>query len=426
MAPHTEHTIAFVIRQYLDQSLGQRDLLPHIAETLAEPARMTPAELAHRLRHQTPLEREALWRRLEGYVPTTQLEVCGQLLAKGPVSPSAPPIVPAPTIHNLAALFALLSAVKPAVLPSLCLAPLAGRQRPQSQLIAEARAAVALAEAVPGWLLALLLTPDEAAYLLGANGPSRLSAALSQHRIDIAAEMDLAAARDSPDDNADKSADATIDDNVNDETASQILQPEVHGVGAAVKVGNAADDANNDVNDGTELADTEVNQGDPQLTAMEEIRRVLIREQVPASLIHTWEQAKAHVVRETENRKSASVLRSKAEAVLYEHLQQHPETKGLFTPNKKLDFRFGPRVAEVDFVALSLRIAIEVDGYYHFRSNDDFRRDRRKDFLLQSRGFLVIRCLADDVIARIDEVMDLILQAVHHRCRRNPEHVTNR
>ena len=53
---------------------------------------------------------------------------------------------------------------------------------------------------------------------------------------------------------------------------------------------------------------------------------------------------------------------------------------------------------EVDLAALELALAVEIDGYYHFRDADAYRRDRRKDFELQKRGFLVVRVLADDVV----------------------------
>ncbi|MEI7892742.1 MAG: hypothetical protein WCI05_06600 [Myxococcales bacterium] len=45
--------------------------------------------------------------------------------------------------------------------------------------------------------------------------------------------------------------------------------------------------------------------------------------------------------------------------------------------------------AEVDLLAQELRIAVEIDGYYHFQGQAPYRRDRRKDFELQHRGYLV-------------------------------------
>jgi very-short-patch-repair endonuclease len=43
------------------------------------------------------------------------------------------------------------------------------------------------------------------------------------------------------------------------------------------------------------------------------------------------------------------------------------------------------------------------------------RRSRRKDWELQRRGYLVLRFLAEDVVCRLDEILDTILAAVRHR-----------
>jgi very-short-patch-repair endonuclease len=108
--------------------------------------------------------------------------------------------------------------------------------------------------------------------------------------------------------------------------------------------------------------------------------------------------------------------RSAVEQFLYERLETLPETMGLFRLNAGLGFRFGPtRDMEADFLAESLRLVVEIDGYYHFRDADAFRRDRRKDFELQKRGYLVLRVLADDVVRRLEEVLELILGAVAFR-----------
>ena len=64
-----------------------------------------------------------------------------------------------------------------------------------------------------------------------------------------------------------------------------------------------------------------------------------------------------------------------------------------------------------------LALAVEIDGYYHFQNADAYRRDRRKDFELQKQGFLVVRVLADDVVRRLEDVLDQILAAVASRRR---------
>jgi hypothetical protein len=112
----------------------------------------------------------------------------------------------------------------------------------------------------------------------------------------------------------------------------------------------------------------------------------------------------------------ANRARSAAERFLYERLESLPETTGLFRVNPVLNFRFGPgRVVEVDLAALSLHLVVEVDGYYHFQDPASYRRDRRKDFELQRHGYLVVRVLAEDVVRRLEEVLDTILAAVASR-----------
>jgi hypothetical protein len=113
---------------------------------------------------------------------------------------------------------------------------------------------------------------------------------------------------------------------------------------------------------------------------------------------------------------SVEHARSAAEHFLHELLDSHPATAGLFELNGTLDFRFGPQPAEIDLLARGLRLAVELDGaYWHTRDADAYRRDRRKDWELQRRGYLVLRFLAEDVVCHLDEIMDTILAAVRHR-----------
>jgi hypothetical protein len=104
--------------------------------------------------------------------------------------------------------------------------------------------------------------------------------------------------------------------------------------------------------------------------------------------------------------------RSAAERFLFTFLESLPETTGRFELNAVLDFAFGPRPAEVDLLCRSPRIAVEVDGYYHFLAADGYRRDRTKDWELQRRGFVVLRFLAEDVIPRLEIIRDRILDAL--------------
>ena len=109
--------------------------------------------------------------------------------------------------------------------------------------------------------------------------------------------------------------------------------------------------------------------------------------------------------------------RSAAERFLFELLESIPDTAGRVELNGALDFRFGPRAAEVDLLARADRVAVEVDGYFHFRGPNDYRRDRDKDYELQRRGYFVLRFLADDVVRRVELVRDRILEALTPRTR---------
>jgi very-short-patch-repair endonuclease len=108
--------------------------------------------------------------------------------------------------------------------------------------------------------------------------------------------------------------------------------------------------------------------------------------------------------------------RSASEAFLYRRLQTLPEIAGRFRLNAELPIPFdGNGRMEVDFFFADARVVIEVDGLQHLENADAYRRDRRKDLLLQENGYLVLRFLADDLGKRLDAVLDTILRALTHR-----------
>lgn len=111
--------------------------------------------------------------------------------------------------------------------------------------------------------------------------------------------------------------------------------------------------------------------------------------------------------------------RSIAEATLFEALEATPATAGRFELNGRLSVRFGPDAAEVDLLSRADAIAIEIDGYHHFTDPDCYRRDRRKDLLLQTQGLLVIRLLADDVVRDPRDAVNMVCQAL--ACRRGTQ-----
>jgi very-short-patch-repair endonuclease len=110
---------------------------------------------------------------------------------------------------------------------------------------------------------------------------------------------------------------------------------------------------------------------------------------------------------------AAERARSLAERLLFEALEGHPATRGRFELNAQMPFCFGPRPAEIDMVSRRDHIAIEIDGYYHFVDADAYRRDRRKDVLLQRNGLFVLRFLAQDVGPSLDQIIDRIVDVLH-------------
>lgn len=101
---------------------------------------------------------------------------------------------------------------------------------------------------------------------------------------------------------------------------------------------------------------------------------------------------------------------------LYRRLQTLPETRGRFHLNAELAIPFdGNSTMEVDFLCSDLGLALELDGAQHLASIDSYRRDRRKDLLLQQNGYLVLRFLAEDLGKRLDQVLDSILGAIVHQ-----------
>jgi very-short-patch-repair endonuclease len=108
--------------------------------------------------------------------------------------------------------------------------------------------------------------------------------------------------------------------------------------------------------------------------------------------------------------------RSATEAFFYRRLETLPETAGRFRLNAELPIPFdGWGKMEVDFLCAEARLAIELDGGQHLVNADAYRRDRRKDALLQEHGYFVLRFLAEDVGKRLDLVLDAILRALAHR-----------
>lgn len=117
--------------------------------------------------------------------------------------------------------------------------------------------------------------------------------------------------------------------------------------------------------------------------------------------------------------RGASMPEGAAEKFLFRFLDGLPKTKGLFTLNGRLDIPFGPNsYMEVDLLCKEKKVAVEIDGAFHFEDAEHYRRDRRKDFLLQKNGYLVVRFLAEDVTKRLPQVVEELSAAL--ACQTEP------
>ena len=116
------------------------------------------------------------------------------------------------------------------------------------------------------------------------------------------------------------------------------------------------------------------------------------------------------------SRHDAERARSSSEAFLLRRLQSLPDTRDRFRLNARLPIPFcNQGHMEVDFLDSSARLVLELDGPHHLADREVYRRDRRKDALLQENGYLVLRFLAEDLGSRLDEVLDEILRALARR-----------
>jgi superfamily II DNA or RNA helicase/very-short-patch-repair endonuclease len=139
----------------------------------------------------------------------------------------------------------------------------------------------------------------------------------------------------------------------------------------------------------------------------------LIRDGVDTPLANLF----THVVRTVSpDAEGIDRARSATETFLYRRLQTLPPTAGRFRLNAKLPIPFdGNGSMEIDLLCADARLAIELDGSQHLDNPETYRRDRRKDMLLQEHSYFVLRFLAEDVGKQLDGVLDAILRTLSHR-----------
>ncbi|MBI4265726.1 MAG: DUF559 domain-containing protein [Acidobacteria bacterium] len=139
----------------------------------------------------------------------------------------------------------------------------------------------------------------------------------------------------------------------------------------------------------------------------------LVRDGVDTPLANLFVTAAQPIPTEIEG---ANRARGASEAFVYRRLETLPETRGRFRLNADLPIAFdGWGRMEVDLLCADARVVVEVDGSYHLADPVAYRRDRRKDQLLQENGYLVLRYLAEDPGKELDSVLDGILRALSSR-----------
>jgi very-short-patch-repair endonuclease len=396
-----------VIRACLAGMLAGRDLVADIAALLAPHLnrRVDALELAARLARQGLPERTALLRSLEDAPeqPALQplgarmLAVCESLLADPSGAGLAAEAGTVPLVAALTAgpssgpLAGPASGPSSGSLPGLLIVEPARRhdaeptpQAAGSAWLAETAAtALHLGELVPGLIVGVAAEQARIDAYLAAGPAAQVAARVRAGLIAVPAPEDMPA-----------------------------------GVPADVPAGAPAAAADSGQSD--QIA------ASPELARAAWVRRGLEQEQVATAVLDAFDEAvrllpRARKEEDDPGSVPDAVLaraRSAAERTLYQRLACHPETAGLFELNGRMPFSFGNREAEIDLVCRPLAVAVEVDGYWHFRDEDRVRSDRRKDVLLQSHGFLVVRVLAGDVVARMGEVMTHILDVVRMQRQR--------
>lgn len=141
--------------------------------------------------------------------------------------------------------------------------------------------------------------------------------------------------------------------------------------------------------------------------------RRLIRDGVDVPLANLF----VHVARSpSSDSKGEDRARSASEAFLFRRLETLAQTAGRFRLNEELPIPFDGNVKmEVDFLCPETSVVIELDGAQHLTDAEAYRRDRRKDALLQQNGYFVLRFLAEDAGKHLDHILDTILAALVHR-----------
>lgn len=150
---------------------------------------------------------------------------------------------------------------------------------------------------------------------------------------------------------------------------------------------------------------------DPQWKAdyAASVRR-LIRDGIDTPLAQLFVHAARTLAIDAEGSERA---RSASEAFIFRRFETLPVLAGKFRLNAMLPIPFDDRgQMEVDLLCDKAMLVIEIDGGQHLGDAAAYRRDRKKDALLQTHGYLVLRFLADDLGKELDSVLDTVLRTI--------------
>jgi very-short-patch-repair endonuclease len=148
------------------------------------------------------------------------------------------------------------------------------------------------------------------------------------------------------------------------------------------------------------------------VTAPEEIVARVIGEHRRGA---AWTMARQGLISvESRARRIPGRARHSTMRVLFEALAHDPRTRARFELHAKHPTRFGPTF-DVALVAHGARIAVELDGWYHFHDPEGYRRDRVQDTRLARAGYFVLRFPAEDVDDRLASTIDHLAIALAGR-----------
>lgn len=136
----------------------------------------------------------------------------------------------------------------------------------------------------------------------------------------------------------------------------------------------------------------------------------LLRDGVDQPLAQLFVHAARPLVHDAEGVNRA---RSASEAFIFRRFETLPALAGRFRLNARLPIPFDDRSEmEVDLLCEAAKVVVEIDGLQHLGDIEAYRRDRRKDALLQAQGYFVLRFLADDLGKQLDMVLDSVLRTL--------------